>query len=422
MSAARDANQRVVVTGVGCVSPLGLDVESTWANAIAGRSGIGRLTRVAIEGLGVEIAGELPGPVELPDVPAKEVRRMDPVVRYALAAVSEAMRDSKLVVDDSNRARIGVAIGSGIGGIQTLLNNHDTLQKSGPRRVSPFTIPFSISNMPGGSVSVQYGLQGPNICHVSACASGGHSIGECAEMIRRGQADVMIAGGTEAPIVGIALAGFAAMKALSTRRNDEPEKASRPYDLGRDGFVLGEGAGIVVLESLAHARARGATIRAEVLGYGASGDGSHIVQPPEDGDGAARCMQQAVDHAGIHPSEVDYVNAHATSTPAGDPPEARALGRVFGDHIARLPVSATKSMTGHLLGAAGAVEGILTIRALETGILPPTINLDDPDPECALDHVAGKARETSVKVGLCNSFGFGGTNASLIYSTAVLDE
>ncbi len=421
MTIERDPEQRVVVTGIGCVTPLGLDLKSTWEAASAGRSGVGRLTKIDPEGLAVSIAAELPGNPELPEIPSKEVRRMDPVVQFSMSAMDEALRDSGLEIHDANRTRIGVAVGSGIGGIHTLLKNHDALMKSGPRRVSPFTIPFCISNMPSGYASVHYGLQGPNLCHVSACATGSHAIGESAALIARGQADVMVAGGSEAPIVGITVAGFAAMKALSTR-NDEPEKASRPFDVERDGFVLGEGAGIMVLESLAHARKRGARIRAEVLGYGASADASHLVQPPEDGSGAARCMQQAIESAGIQATEVDYVNAHATSTPAGDPPEVRALASVFGDHLHRLPVSATKSMTGHLLGAAGALEGILTICALETGILPPTINLENPDPKCSLDHVAGKARAASVRIGLSNSFGFGGTNASVIFGNSVLGE
>jgi len=414
MPAEQDPSQRIVVTGFGCVTPLGLDVASTWEAACAGRSGVSELTRFDCDGYPVRIAAQLPGPVELVGIAPKEIRRMDPCVSYAMAASIEAVENSGLAIDDSNRKRIGVAIGSGIGGMSTLLDNHDVLREKGPRRVSPFTIPFCISNMPGGYVSVHYGLGGPNLCHVSACATGSHAIGEASHLIRRGQADVMLVGGTEAPITGITVTGFAAMKALSTR-NDAPEQASRPFDRGRDGFVLGEGAGVLVLETLAHAEARGATIRAEILGYGACADGTHIVQPPEDGEGASRCMGLALESAGLDPAAIDYVNAHATSTPAGDPPEVRALGRVFGERLQSLPVSATKSMTGHLLGAAGAVEGILTIRALETGLIPPTINLDDPDPECELDHVVGKAREAEVRIALSNSFGFGGTNASVIF-------
>jgi 3-oxoacyl-[acyl-carrier-protein] synthase II len=279
---------------------------------------------------------------------------------------------------------------------------------------------MSISNMAGGYLSVHYGLRGPNFCHVSACATGSHAIGESAHLIARGDADVMLAGGVEAPIIPITVSGFAAMKALSTQ-NDTPQVASRPFDKGRDGFVLGEGAGVVVLESLEHARNRGANVIAEILGYGSSADGIHIVQPGEEGDGPARCMTLAIESARINPSDVDYVNAHATSTPAGDPPEVRALERVFGEHLSGLPVSATKSMTGHLLGAAGAVEGIFTINAIADGLLPPTINLDDPDPACALDHVIGKARPASIRIGLSNSFGFGGTNATVIFGAVEAD-
>lgn len=415
MSAAKTPAERVVVTGMGCLTPLGLDLPSTWEAACAGHSGVGRITRFDVTDYPVQVAAELPGNPEPPGVSAKDLRRMDPMVRYALVAVDEALKSSGLEIHDGNRARIGVAIGSGIGGITTLLDNHDALVKGGPRRVSPFTIPMCISNMAAGSVSIQHGLMGPNLCHVSACASGSHAIGESAALISRGVADVMIAGGSEAPIVGITVCGFAAMKALSTR-NSEPERASRPFDSGRDGFVLGEGAGIMVLESLEHAKARGANICAEVLGFGASADAHHMVQPPKQGEGAARCMEMALADAGVSPAEVGYINAHATSTPAGDPPEVHALRRVFGKAIDRVAVSATKSMTGHLLGAAGAVEGIFTVRALQTGNLPPTINLDDPDPECALDHVSEKARACQVEIALSNSFGFGGTNASLIFA------
>ncbi len=414
MSTAKTPAERVVVTGMGCLTPLGIDLSSTWDAACAGQSGVGPITRFDVTDYPVQLAAELPSVPEPPGVLPKELRRMDPVVRYALVAVDEALANSGLEINDGNRTRIGVAIGSGIGGVKTLLDNHDALTKGGPRRVSPFTIPMCISNMPAGSVSIRYGLMGPNLCHVSACASGSHAIGESAALISRGAADVMIAGGTEAPIVGITVSGFAAMKALSTR-NLEPERASRPFDSGRDGFVLGEGAGIMVLESLEHARTRGANICAEVLGYGASADAVHMVQPPKQGDGAARCMELALADAGVSVSEVGHVNAHATSTPAGDPPEVHALRRVFGKWIDHVAVSATKSMTGHLLGAAGAVEGIFTVRALQTGILPPTINLVDPDPECALDHVSEKARALQVEVALSNSFGFGGTNATLVF-------
>lgn len=415
MSVSKTPAQRVVVTGMGCLTPLGLDLPTTWEAACAGCSGVSSITRFDVTDYPVRLAAELPGDPEPQGVSRKDLRRMDPVVRYAHSAVNEALANSGLEINDANRGRIGVAIGSGIGGITTLLDNHDALVKGGPRRVSPFTIPMCISNMPAGSVSVQHRVQGPNLCFVSACASGTHAIGESAALIARGQADVMLAGGAEAPIVGITVSGFAAMKALSAR-NDEPERASRPFDRGRDGFVLGEGAGIMVLESLEHARRRGAEICAEILGFGASADAFHLVQPPGDGNGAVRCMEMALADAGIDAAEIGYVNAHATGTPAGDPPEVHALRTVFGKSIDRVAVSATKSMTGHLLGAAGAVEGIFTVRALQSGRLPPTINLDDPDPECALDHVIEKPREAQVAIALSNSFGFGGTNASLIFA------
>lgn len=409
-----DSASRIVVTGLGCVTPLGIGLQPTWDAAVAGRSGAGPITRFDAEGFACRIAAEVDGEPDPGELSAKEVRRTDRVVLFGLAAAREAILDSGLEMAAEDPDRIGVAVGSGIGGLETILQNQMTLVERGPRRVSPFTIPMGIANMPSGMISSCHGLRGPNLCHVSACATGAHSIGESAQLILRGQADVMVAGGTEAPILGVAVAGFSSMKALSSS-NDAPERASRPFDLGRDGFVIGEGAGIVVLESLAHARARGARIRAEVLGYGATGDASHMVAPDPEGWGASRCMWAALQDAGIAPGEVGYVNAHATSTPAGDPVEVLALRRVFGDHLERLPVSATKSMTGHLLGAAGAVEAILTIRALQEGLAPPTINLDDPDPECQLDHVANRARPIGAGIGLSNSFGFGGTNGSLLF-------
>jgi 3-oxoacyl-[acyl-carrier-protein] synthase II len=410
---ARSDTERVVVTGLGCVSPLGLDLESTWAAVIAGVSGVAAISRFDASALPVRFAAEVKGEPDLGDLPPKETRRCDRFVRFALGAARAALGDSKLEIHDGNRERIGAAIGSGIGGLETLTSNHKTLLERGARRVSPFTIPMSIGNMSSGYVSIAYGLRGPNLCHVSACASGAHSIGEAAEWIRRGAADVIVAGGSEAPIVDIGVAGFAAMRALSTR-NDEPEAASRPFDRGRDGFVIGEGAGALVLESLAHARARGASIRAEVLGYGMSSDGQHMAAPDESGDGEARCIQLALADARLGASEIEHINAHATSTPAGDSAEVAALRSVFGATLDRIPVSATKSMTGHLLGAAGAIEAILAIRAMETQTLPPTINLTDPDPGCALDHVVGQARSAGPRRVLSNSFGFGGTNAALV--------
>jgi 3-oxoacyl-[acyl-carrier-protein] synthase II len=409
----RPDSERIVVTGIGCVSPLGLDLDSSWAGAVAGRSGVAPISRFDASELPVRFAAEVEGEPDLGDLPSKDTRRFDRFVRFALGAAREAILDAKLEVLDSNRDRIGTAIGSGIGGLETLTGNHKTLIERGARRVSPFTIPMSIGNMASGYVSIVHGLRGPNLCHVSACASGAHAIGEAAEWLRRGVADVIVTGGAEAPIVDIGVAGFAAMRALSTR-NDDPQAASRPFDRGRDGFVIGEGAGVLVLESLAHARARGAAVRAEVMGYGVSSDGQHMAAPDESGEGAARCMRLALEDASLEPSDIEHINPHATSTPAGDSAEVTALRSVFGPALDAIPVSATKSMTGHLLGAAGALEAIFAIRAMETQTLPPTCNLDDPDPDCTLDHVRAGARTASPRRALSNSFGFGGTNAALV--------
>lgn len=409
--------RRVVVTGMGCVSPLGNGVAATWEAAVQGRSGIAPITRFDTTGYPVTFAGEVKGDLDLGDVNRKDARRLDRVISLALDASREALAAAGLVVDDDNRERIGVSIGSGIGGLDTLERGIQTLATGGPRRVQPFLIPMAICNMASGYVAIQHGIQGPNLCHVSACATGAHSIGEAARSIVRGDVDAVLAGGTEAPITGIGVAGFAAMRALSTR-NDAPEAASRPFDRDRDGFVVGEGAAVLVLEAEEHARARGAEILAFVLGYGASADAAHIAQPTENHEGAQRCMRLAIADAGLSPGDVDYLNPHATSTPAGDVAEARAIRQVFGSHADQLPVSATKSMTGHLLGAAGAVEAVFLVRALQTGLLPPTLNLDSPDPECALDHVMDKARQQRIRVGLSNSFGFGGTNAALVLGRA----
>jgi 3-oxoacyl-[acyl-carrier-protein] synthase II len=352
------------------------------------------------------------GAVEVPDLPPKEARRLDRFVLLALAAAHEAFLDAGLAGAFEN-IRVGVAIGSGIGGIGTIEDNHDELIRNGPRRVSPFLIPMTIANMASGYVAIRFGLRGPNLCPVAACASGTQAIGEAARLIARGDADVMLAGGAEAAVTPLSLAGFAAMRALSTR-NDDPAHASRPFDRERDGFVLGEGSAVLVLESLEHAQRRGAMIRAEVVGYGVTSDAMHLAAPDEQGDGAQRCMRLALEDADLTPDTVDTLNAHATGTPAGDPVEARAIRAVFGSHAARLPVSATKSMTGHLLGAAGAVEALFCVRALETGVLPPTIHLASPDPDCDLHHVTPEARKCDVRVALSNSFGFGGTNASLV--------
>ncbi len=404
---------RVVVTGVGCVTPLGPNYSATLEAALAGRSGAGPITQFDATDFSCQIAAEVPGTVKPKVLAPRDLRRTNRCVLFALEAAAEALSDAALVIDDENRDRVGVAIGSGIGGLGTILENDAILRDKGPRRVSPFTIPMGIVNMSSGMISVHHGARGPNVSHATACASGAHSIGEGAELIRRGQADAMIVGGAEAPILGVTVAGFASMKAVSTR-NEAPHAASRPFDRGRDGFVVGEGAGVLVLEDLEYARARGASIRAEVLGYGATADATHMVAPDPKGEGASRCMERALLDAGLAPERVDYVNAHATSTPAGDLAEVAALRRTFGSHLERLPVSSTKSMTGHLLGAAGGVEAILAIGALEKNCLPPTINLDDPDPDCDLDHVTHSMRRAEVSIVLSNSFGFGGTNASLI--------
>ncbi len=404
----------VVVTGLGCVSPLGNDVSSTWQAAAAGRSGVGRLPDDFDPRLPVRIAARVKDPVDPGELPAKELRRLDRAILLALAAAREAFADAGLASGGFARERAGVALGSGIGGVGTLLENHRVLLEAGPRRVSPFMIPMTLANMPAGLVAIRHGLGGPNLCHVTACASGAHAIGEALRWLQRGDADLMLAGATEAAITPLVVAGFASMQALS-RRNQEPSRASRPFDRGRDGFVLAEGAAVLVLEREAHARARGARPRARLLGYGASADATHMAAPDPEASGAIRCMRAALADAGLPPDAVDYLNAHATSTPAGDEVEARALHAVFGAHTERLPVSSTKGMTGHLLGASGALEALLCVRALETGTLPPTLNLDDPDPECALDHVAGKARAVRARVAQSNSFGFGGVNAALLF-------
>ena len=413
MTASKPLRRRVVVTGLGCVTPLGPDVATTWKEAVEGRSGVTEITRFDTSAYPVRIAGEAPATLDLGDLPRKEVRRLDRVVALALAAASEAMAQARLEPTDGARDRIGVAIGSGIGGLETLQDAYKKLLAEGPQRVSPFTIPMTICNMAAGYVAIRHGLRGPNLCHVSACASGSHAVGEAVRVIQRGEADAMLAGGTEAPVTEFGLAGFAAMRALSTR-NEAPQSASRPFDSERDGFVIAEGSAVLVLEDAEWARARGAPALAELRGYAANADALHIASPSTNAEGAQRCMQQALADAGVEPAEVDYLNAHATGTPAGDPAEARAIRAVFGRCADQVAVSATKSMTGHMLGAAGAVEALLCVKALETGVLPPTINLDRPDPACQLDHVAHKARRTPIHVALSNSFGFGGTNAALV--------
>jgi len=406
--------RRVVVTGRGCVTPLGGNVSSTWDAAVAGRSGVGEITRFDAAGFPVRFAAECSGILDLGDLSAKEARRLDRAVALSLAAVREAVADAGLTSAPETRDRMGVAIGSGIGGLETLSNSFRALFDAGPRRVSVFTIPMAIGNMSSGYTAMRHDLRGPNLGAAGACASGAHAIGGAARIIERGDADVMVAGGTEAPVTGLAVAGFANMRALSNR-NDDCRAASRPFDLDRDGFVVGEGAAVLVLEELEVARARGARILAHVLGYGATADAGHIAQPTEDAEGAQRCMRLALADADLSPTDVDHLNPHATSTPVGDAAEARAIRGVFGRHADQIPVSATKSMTGHLLGASGAVEALLCVSVLETGVMPPTINLDRPDPECDLDHVANKARQQQARVAMSNSFGFGGTNATLIF-------
>jgi 3-oxoacyl-[acyl-carrier-protein] synthase II len=394
------------------VSPLGRDAASTWAAATAGVSGVRPLTRFDASQLPTRFAAVCDPELAPEGLPPKEVRRIDRSARLVLVAAEEAVADAAFDTG-VDRDRVGVVIGTAIGGIGTLLGSYDAMLERGARRVSPFTVPMTLPNMPAGYVSMQHGLRGPILCPVGACASGAQALGAAARLIERGDADLVVAGGTEAAVHPLVIAAFAAMRALSTR-NDEPARASRPFDLDRDGFVLGEGAGVVILESAEHAVARGARARAEVLGYGEAADASHPASPAEDAGGARRAMERALADAGLAPEQVDAVNAHATSTPAGDRSEALAIRTVFGAHADALPVSATKSVTGHLLGAAGAVEAILCVLALETGLLPPTINLDHLDPECALDHVTPKARERELRAVLSNAFGFGGVSASLL--------
>ncbi|HVP28402.1 MAG TPA: beta-ketoacyl-ACP synthase II [Myxococcota bacterium] len=411
--AARAERRRVVVTGLGCITPLGTDVSSSWDAAVAGTCGVGPITRFDTTDFPVRIAAQAADELPLGDVPPKEARRLDRYIQLAVAAAQQAAADAGLDGARFDRTRAGVAIGSGIGGLGTLIENDRVFLKSGPRRVSPFMIPMTIANMASGYVSIRLGLEGPNFAHVSACATGAHALGEAARAIERGDVDLMLAGASEAAITDLGVAAFASMRALSSR-NDEPARASRPFDRERDGFVLGEGAGVLVIEALDHAERRGARVRAELAGYAATADACQIAAPDETGRGAERCMRLALADAGLPPEAVDTLNAHATSTPAGDPVEAAAIRRVFGAHAPRVAVSATKSMTGHLLGAAGGVEAIFCVRSLETGVIPPTINLDAVDEGCELDHVSGKARAAAVRVALSNSFGFGGTNASLV--------
>ncbi len=407
------SKRRVVITGLGAISPLGLSVKDTWEGILAGRSGIRLIDEFDTEKFSVKFAGTVPGFDVSNYMSSKDARKMDPFIHYGIAAAQEAIADSGLEVTEANAERIGVAIGSGIGGLTTIENNHDSLNGGGPRKISPFMIPASIINMISGNLSIMYGMKGPNIAIVTACTTGTHNIGQAARFIAYGDADVMVAGGAEKASTPLGIGGFAAARALSTR-NDDPAAASRPWDVDRDGFVLGDGAGVFVMEALEHAQARGAKIYAEVVGYGMSGDAYHMTSPSEGGEGAMRCMQAALQDAGINPEQVDYVNAHGTSTQAGDVAETQALKGMFGDYAKKLAVSSTKSMIGHLLGAAGGIEAVFSALAIRDQVAPPTINLQNPDPACDLDYVPNTAREMSIDVALSNSFGFGGTNGTLV--------
>jgi len=405
--------RRVVVTGLGAITPLGCSVQAFWDGLVAGRSGVRPVTKFDASEYPSRIAADVAEFDPAAFLDPRESRRMDKFVQYGAAAAKMAVEDSGLEVTEANAERVGVIVGSGIGGIATWEEQHTTLLQRGPRRVSPVFIPMLICNMVSGTVSIMLGAKGPNLTIVTACATGCHSIGEASKIIQRGDADVMIAGGAEASVTPTSLAGFGAAKALSTR-NDEPERASRPFDAERDGFVVGEGAGVVVLEEFEHARARNARVYAELAGYGLSADAYHITQPAPDGEGAARSMLGAIRDARMPIDAVDHINAHGTSTEIGDVAETVAIKRVFGDRAYKIPVTANKSMVGHLLGAAGGVEFIATVLTVVHGLIPPTVNLEHPDPQCDLDYVPGSARETAVKAALCNSFGFGGHNAALL--------
>jgi 3-oxoacyl-[acyl-carrier-protein] synthase II len=407
-------DRRVVITGMGVVTPIGNDLDTFWRNLQNGVSGIGKIQAFDTTAFDCQIAGEVRDfePKNYFKNP-KDVRRTDRFTHLAMAAAKMAMDDSRIDLEKTDRQRFGVIVSSGIGGLKTLEDQHTTLMTKGPGRVSAFTIPMLISNMASGLISMEYGLQGPNLCIVTACATSNNAIGESWRIIKFGDADIFLAGGAEASIVAIGLAGFSSMKALSTR-NDEPQRASRPFDRDRDGFVMGEGAGIIVVEELEHAKARGAKVYCELTGYGLSADAYHMTAPPETGEGAARAMQIALEHARTRPEQVDYVNAHATSTGLGDIAETRALKTVFGESAKKVSISATKSMTGHLLGGAGAVEMAACALAIRDSVIPPTINLENPDPECDLDYTANVAKQKKVRVAVNNSFGFGGHNATLV--------
>ena len=408
------ARRRVVVTGLGIVSPVGVSVAEAWGNVVAGRSGIGRITRFDASTFPSQIAGEVKGFDVANYLPAKEARRFDTFIHYGLAAAIDALKDSGLDLQSENTELIGCCVGSGIGGLPLIEATHGAVAAGGVRKISPFFVPGSIINMISGQLSIMYGLKGPNLAVVTACTTANHSIGEAGRLIEYGDADVMIAGGAESTVSPLGVGGFCAARALSGR-NDAPELASRPWDKDRDGFVLGEGAGVLVLEEYEHAKKRGARIYCELAGYGMSADAHHITAPCEDGDGARRCMVNALRNAGVNVDGVQYINAHGTSTPLGDIAETVAVKRAFGEHASRVAVSSTKSMTGHLLGAAGGVEAVFSALAVREQVAPPTINLVNPDPQCDLDYVPNTARQMKIDIAVSNSFGFGGTNGSLVF-------
>ncbi len=411
----RPNRRRVVVTGLGCISPVGNTVATSWDALLAGQSGIATITKFDAAAFSTHFAGEVKG-FNIEDyIPGKEARHMDTFIHYGMAAGMQAMQDSGLAVTETNAERIGVIVGSGIGGLPLIEQTHAELTSRGPRRISPFFVPASIINMISGHLSIKYGLKGPNLAIVTACTTGLHCIGEAGRLIEYGDADVMIAGGAESTVSPLGLGGFAAARALSSR-NDDPATASRPWDTDRDGFVLGEGAGVMVLEEYEHAKARGARIYAELLGFGMSADAHHMTAPLEDGDGARRCMVSAMRNAGVNADQINYINAHGTSTPLGDVAETVAIKRTLGDAASKVVVNSTKSMTGHLLGGAGGLESVFTVLAIHHQISPPTINIFNQDPACDLDYCANAAREMPINVALKNSFGFGGTNGSLIFA------
>ncbi|MEZ5535809.1 MAG: beta-ketoacyl-ACP synthase II [Thiolinea sp.] len=410
------SRRRVVVTGLGIVSPVGSELETAWGNIKAGKSGINRISPDLFDAsnFSVQIAGNVKDFDASKYIKPKDQKKMDTFIHYGIGAGADAISDAGLEITEENAERIGVIMGSGIGGLGTIERNYDAFLNNGPRKISPFFVPASIINMVAGNLSIMYGLKGPNMSIVSACTTAAHSIGDAARMISYGDADVMIAGGAEMGSTPLGIGGFAAARALSTR-NDDPEAASRPWDVDRDGFVLGDGAGALVLEEYEFAKARGARIYCELAGYGMSSDAYHMTSPSLGGEGAARCMKNAMNDAGLNPDQIDYVNAHGTSTPAGDKAETEAAKLTFGAHVRNVAISSTKSMTGHLLGAAGGIEAVFSVLAIRDQVLPPTINLDNQDPECDLDYVPNEARETTVNVTMSNSFGFGGTNGTLIF-------